>query len=52
MSLWVLRIFVYGGVCMEGKILTQKHGFPENSAPKNIGILHIFHTKIWVKIVF
>ena len=23
---------------MEGKIQTQKHGFPENFAPKNIGI--------------
>ena len=22
---------------MEGKIQTQKHGFPENFAPKNIG---------------
>ena len=37
----VLRTFVYGGVRMEGKIQTKKHGFPENFAPKNIGILHI-----------
>ena len=48
----VLRIFVYGGVHMEGKIQTQKHRFPENFAPKNIGILHISYPKIWVKIVF
>ena len=48
----VLRIFVYGGVRMEGKIQTQKHGFPENFARKNIGILHISYPKIWVKIVF
>ena len=47
-----LRIFVYGGVHMEGKIQTQKPGFPENFAPKNIGILHISYPKIWVKIVF
>ena len=48
----VLRIFVYGGMRMEGKIQTPKNGFPENFAPKNIGILHIPHPKIWVKIVF
>ena len=48
----VLRIFVYGGVRMEGKIQTQKHGFSENFAPKNIGILHISCPKIWVKLVF
>ena len=30
----VLLIFVDGGVRMEGKIQTQKHGFPENFAPK------------------
>ena len=48
----VLRIFVYGGVRMEGKIQTQKHGLPENFAPKNIGILHISYPKIWVKFVF
>ena len=48
----VLRIFVYGGVRMEGKIQTRKHGFPESFAPKNIGILHISYLKIWVKIVF
>ena len=47
-----LRIFVCGGVRMEGKIQTQKHGFPENFAPKNIGMLHISYPKIWVKIVF
>ena len=45
-------IFVYGGVHMEGKLQTQKHGFPENFAPKNIGNLHISYSKIWVKIVF
>ena len=44
----VLPIFVYGGVRMEGKIQTQKHGFPENFCtqkywdlayllPKNMG---------------
>ena len=43
----VLPIFVSGGVRMEGKIQTQKHGFAENFAPKNIGILHISHLKIW-----
>ena len=43
---------VYGSVRMEGKIQRQKHGFPENFAPKNIGILHISYPKIWVKIVF
>ena len=48
----VLRIFVYGDVHMEGKIQTQKHGFPENFAPKNIGILHISYPEIRVKIVF
>ena len=42
----VLPIFVYGGVRMEGKIQTQKHGFPENFSPKNIGILHISYPKI------
>ena len=34
------------GLRMEGKIQTQKHGFPENFAPKNIGILHISYPKI------
>ena len=29
------------GVGMEGKIQTQKHGFPENFAAKNIEILHM-----------
>ena len=29
-----LRIFVYGGVRIEGKIQTPKHGFPKNFAPK------------------
>ena len=29
----VLRILVYGGVRMEGKIQTQKHGLPENFVP-------------------
>ena len=48
----VLRIFVYGGMRTEGKIQTQKHGFPENFAPKHIGILHISYPQIWVKIVF
>ena len=48
----VLPIFVHGGVRMEGQIPTQKHGFPEKFASKNIGILHISHPKIWVKIVF
>ena len=48
----VLPIFVYGDVRMEGKIQTPKHEFPENFAPKNIGILHISYPKIWVKIVF
>ena len=33
----VLLIFVYEVVRMEGKIQTQKHGFPENFAPKNMG---------------
>ena len=37
---------------MESKIETQEHGFPENFAPKNIGILHISYPKILVKIVF
>ena len=37
---------------MEGKIQTQKHGFPENFAPKNIGILHISYPKTWVKLCF
>ena len=46
----VLRI-LYTGVCVEGKIQTQKHGFHENFAPKNIGILHISYPQIWVKIV-
>ena len=41
----VLRIFVYGGVRMEGKTQSHKHGFPENFAPKNIGILHISYPK-------
>ena len=35
-----------GGVRMEVIIQTQKYGFPENFAPKNIGILHISHPKI------
>ena len=48
----VPRIFVYVGVRIKGKIQTQKHGLPENFAPKNIGILHISYPKIWVKIVF
>ena len=47
----VLPIFIYEGVCMERKIQTQKHGFPEKFAPKNIGILHISYKEIWVKIV-
>ena len=34
-------ICVWGDVHIEGKIQTQKYGFPENFAPKNIGILHI-----------
>ena len=45
-------ISVFGGLRMEGKIQTQKHGFPENFAPKNIGILHISYPKLWVKRVF
>ena len=48
----VLAMFVYGGVRMEGKIQTQKYGFPEIFAPKNIGILHVSYLKTWVKIVF
>ena len=45
----VLAIFVYGGVRMEGKIQTQKYGFPENLAPKNIRILHMtrFLLQFW-----
>ena len=31
---------------MEGRIQTQKYGFTENFAPKNIGILHISYQKI------
>ena len=34
---------------MEGKIQTQKHGFPENFAPKNIVILHISYPEIMGK---
>ena len=34
---------------MEGKIQTQKRGFPDNFASKNIGILHISYPKIWGK---
>ena len=48
----VLPIFVYGGVRMEGKIQTQKHGLSENVSSKNIGILHISYPKIWVKLCF
>ena len=48
----ILAMFVYGGVLMEGKTQTQKYGFPEIFAPKNIRILHISYPKIWVKIVF
>ena len=48
----VLRIFVCRGVRMEGKIQTEKHGFPENFAPKDIRILHISYPKMWVKILF
>ena len=35
----VLAIHVQGGVRVEGSIQTQKYGFTENFAPKNIGIM-------------
>ena len=47
----ILPISVYRCVDMEGKIQTQIYGFPEDFAPKNIGILHISYPKMWVKIV-
>ena len=34
------------GCSMEGKIQTQKHGFPENFAPQNIGISPRVYPKI------
>ena len=35
---------------MESSIQTQKYGFNENFAPKNIGFLHISYPKIWVTV--
>ena len=35
----VPAVFLYEGVRMEGKIQTQKYGFPESFAPKNLAHL-------------